>query len=45
MDIIVVLLPLSTLLAATFGWLFVRAVRSGQYDDVEDARWRILDDD
>ena len=44
MDIIIVLLPLSTLLAATFGFLFVRAVRDGQFEDLDDAAWRVLDD-
>ena len=45
MDILLVLLPLSTMLAALFAWMFVRAVRKGQFDDLEDARWRVLEDD
>jgi cbb3-type cytochrome oxidase maturation protein len=45
MDIVLVLLPLSLILAACFAWLFVRAVRSGQFEDPEDAARRILDDD
>jgi cbb3-type cytochrome oxidase maturation protein len=45
MDILFVLLPLSTVLAGVFVWLFVRAVRDGQFDDLDDAAQRILDDD
>ena len=36
MDIVVVLLPLSVLLASTFLWLFIRAVSQGQFDDLDD---------
>ena len=45
MDIVMVLLPLSTGMAALFAFLFVRAVRSGQFDDIDDAAIRILEDD
>ena len=45
MDIVLILLPLSTMLAALFAWMFVRAVRNGQFDDLEDARWRVLNDE
>ena len=45
MDIVFVLLPLSLVLAGIFVWLFVRAARSGQFDDLDDPAQRILDDD
>ena len=45
MHIIAVLLPVSMGIAGIFLWLFVRAANDGQFDDLEDARWRILDDD
>ncbi|MFT6399518.1 MAG: cbb3-type cytochrome oxidase maturation protein [Bradymonadia bacterium] len=45
MDIIVVLLPLSVFIAAVFLALFIRAVSDGQYDDLDDAAYRVLDDD
>ncbi|MCB9530246.1 MAG: cbb3-type cytochrome oxidase assembly protein CcoS [Myxococcales bacterium] len=45
MDILIVLLPLSVTLAAAFLVLFVRAVRSGQFDDLDDGARRLLDDD
>lgn len=45
MDILIVLLPLSTLLAAIFLGLFYRSVRSGQYDDLEDPSVRLLHED
>ena len=45
MDILLILLPLSTMLAGLFAWMFVRAVRNGQFDDLEDARWRVLNDE
>ncbi len=39
-----VLLPLSTGMAALFAVLFVRAARSGQFDDLDDAARRSLED-
>jgi cbb3-type cytochrome oxidase maturation protein len=45
MDVIVILLPLSVSIAAVFLVMFVRAVRSGQYDDLDDAARRVLDDE
>jgi cbb3-type cytochrome oxidase maturation protein len=45
MDIVLLLLPLSALIAGIFLALFIKAVRSGQFDDLDDAAWRILDDD
>lgn len=45
MDILVILLPLSVTLAATFAFIFVRAVRNGQFDDLDDPAERILHDE
>lgn len=45
MDIIAVLLPLSLLMASTFAVLFVRAARDGQFEDLDDAARRALDED
>lgn len=45
MDVLVILLPLSVCLAGVFLWLFVRAVRGGQYDDLDDGARRMLEDD
>jgi len=45
MDILIVLLPLSVLLASSFLWMFVRAVREGQFDDLDDGARRLLDEE
>lgn len=45
MDVLIVLLPLSVLLAAGFLVLFTNAVNSGQFEDLDDAAARILEDD
>ncbi len=45
MDIIVLLLPLSVFIAAVFLALFVRAVSDGQFDDLDDAAYRVLEDE
>lgn len=45
MDVLIVLLPLSVALAAVFLGLFVRAVGQGQFEDLDDPGWRVLDDD
>ena len=42
---LLLLLPLSVALGATFVLLFVRAAREGQFDDVDDEARRILDDE
>jgi cbb3-type cytochrome oxidase maturation protein len=44
MEMIVLLLPLSLSLASLFAWLFVRAARDGQFDDLDDPPVRILDE-
>lgn len=45
MDILLVLMPVAMLLGAVFAWLFVRAARSGQFEDLDDPAIRILQDD
>jgi cbb3-type cytochrome oxidase maturation protein len=45
MDILLILVPLAVGLGAVFAWLFVRAARSGQFEDLDDPPERILHDD
>lgn len=45
MSVIYLLLPVALLLAAAAVIAFVRAVRAGQFDDLETPRWRILTDE
>ncbi|MFK7930378.1 MAG: cbb3-type cytochrome oxidase assembly protein CcoS [Myxococcota bacterium] len=45
MDIIVFLIPVALGLGTVFAWLFVRAARSGQFEDLDDPATRILHDD
>lgn len=45
MDIIYLLIPLSLVLIALIVWVFVWAIRSGQFDDLEGPAHRILMDD
>ena len=45
MEIIAVLLPLALLLGATFVGLFMWAVKTGQYEDVETPKYRMLLED
>jgi len=44
MDILLLLVPVALLLGGTFAGLFTYAVRSGQFDDLDDAPERILRD-
>lgn len=44
MDVIVILMPVALGLGAVFAVLFVRAARSGQFDDLDDPPERILHD-
>ncbi len=44
MTAILVLLPVALLLGGIFAGLFIHAVRSGQYDDLDDPPERILHD-
>ena len=45
MEVIYLLLPLVIVLIAGAAWLFLRALRSGQFDDLETPAVRILFDD
>jgi len=45
MRAVLFLLPVALALGAVFAWLFVAAVRSGQFDDLDDPPERILHDD
>ena len=39
------LVPLAVALGATFAGLFLYAASKGQFDDLDDAPWRVLEDD
>lgn len=42
----ILLLVLISLITGTFAWLlFLWAVKSGQFEDIEGPKYRILDDD
>ena len=45
MNSIVFLVPIAVGLAAVFLFLFLKAVKDGQFDDLDDRRRRILKDD
>ena len=45
MNAVVFLVPVAVGLAAVFLLLFLRAVRDGQFDDLDDPPRRILQDD
>ena len=45
MEILYLLIPLSMLLVAVIVWIFLWAVRSGQFDDMEGPAHQILMDD
>ncbi|MDX1454391.1 MAG: cbb3-type cytochrome oxidase assembly protein CcoS [Gammaproteobacteria bacterium] len=45
MEIIFLLIPISTLLIVIAVLAFIWAVRSGQFDDMDSPAWRILLDD
>jgi len=45
MEIVYLLVPLAVLIAALVVWLFLWAIRSGQFDDLEGPAHRILMDD
>ncbi len=44
MDAVFFLLPLAVALGAVFAFLFLRAVRDGQFDDLDDPPIRMLQD-
>jgi len=45
MSAIYFLLPIALLIGGIFAVLFIRAVRTGQFDDLDDPPERILHDD
>jgi len=45
MEIIYLLIPLSIILVGVIIWVFLWAIRSGQFDDLEGPAHRILMDD
>jgi cbb3-type cytochrome oxidase maturation protein len=45
MEIIYLLIPLSVILVGLIIWIFLWAIRSGQFDDLEGPAYRILMDD
>ncbi len=45
MDVLVFLIPIALFLGALGLVAFLWSLKSGQYDDLEGAKWRILEDD
>lgn len=45
MNILFLLIPIGIVILGAAIWLFIWAVRSGQYDDLEGPAYRILMDD
>jgi len=45
MEILYLLVPLSIILIGVIIWIFIWAIRSGQFDDLEGPAYRILMDD
>ncbi len=45
MEILYLIIPLSVFLIIIVGWLFMWAVRSGQFDDLEGPAHRIIMDE
>jgi cbb3-type cytochrome oxidase maturation protein len=45
MDVLIYLIPIALLLGALGLGAFLWSLKTGQYDDLEGAKWRILDDD
>lgn len=45
MNALIFLIPVAVILAAIFLFLFLRAVKDGQFDDLDDPPRRILKDD
>jgi len=44
-SVLLIMLPLALILAGLFVWGFIRAVRSGQYDDLDTPPIRAVFDD
>lgn len=45
MDVLIYLIPIAILLGLLGLIGFLWSLKSGQFDDLEGAKWRILDDD
>ena len=45
MNSVIFLVPVAVGLSAVFLWLFLRAVKNGQFDDLDDPPRRMLKDD
>jgi len=45
MDVLIYLIPIALFLGLLGLGAFLWTLKSGQYDDLEGAKWRILDDD
>lgn len=45
MDMFILMLIISAGIAGFFFFLLIRSVKGGQFEDLDDAAWRILDDD
>ena len=44
MNALFFLLPAAIVLGSTFAWLFLRAAKAGQFDDLDDPPLRMLED-
>jgi cbb3-type cytochrome oxidase maturation protein len=42
MSVLILLIPISLIMASIFVALCVTSIRSGQFDDLESPRWRVL---
>lgn len=45
MSVMYVVVPLALVLAAGAVWAFVKAAKSGQFDDLDTPAWRAMQDD
>jgi cbb3-type cytochrome oxidase maturation protein len=45
MEILILLVPLAALAVAIAVWIFLWALRRGQFDDLDSPAWRIIFDD
>ncbi|WP_428642668.1 cbb3-type cytochrome oxidase assembly protein CcoS [Roseibium sp.] len=45
MDVLIYLIPIALFLGGLGLAAFLWSLKSGQYDDLEGAKWRVLDDD
>ena len=42
MESVYLLIPISVILVFVIAWIFWWSVRSGQFDDMEGPRWRVI---